>query len=64
MNQSNQDHTTGISGRYAFALFELIQEEKDSKTNNVTEELVLYMFLGVFVIFIVDSFARVSKYKR
>jgi len=42
----------------------LLEEEKDSKTNNVTEELVLYMFLGVFVIFIVDSFARVSKYKR
>ncbi len=31
MSQSNQDHTTGISGRYAFALFELIQEENDSK---------------------------------
>ena len=42
----------------------LLEDEKDSKTNNVTEELVLYMFLGVFVIFIVDSFARVSKYKR
>jgi hypothetical protein len=42
----------------------LLEEEKDSKTNNITEELVLYMFLGVFVIFIVDSFARVSKYKR
>ena len=42
----------------------LLEEEKDSKTNNVTEELVLYMFLGVFVIFIVDSFARVSKYTR
>ena len=31
MSQSNQDHTTGISGRYAFALFELIQEENGSK---------------------------------
>ena len=45
-------------------MIHLLEEEKDSKTNNVTEELVLYMFLGVFVIFIVDSFARVSKYKR
>jgi len=45
-------------------MIHLLEEEKDSKTNNITEELVLYMFLGVFVIFIVDSFARVSKYKR
>ncbi len=28
------------------------------------EELVLYTFLGVFVIFVVDSFARVGKYVR
>ncbi|MEC7735087.1 MAG: F0F1 ATP synthase subunit delta [Pseudomonadota bacterium] len=41
MNQSNQDHTTGISGRYAFALFELIQEEKNSKMlDNINDELL------------------------
>ena len=28
------------------------------------EELILYSFLGVFVIYIVDSFARVGKYVR
>ena len=37
---------------------------KDEKTNNVTEELVLYLFLGVFTIFVVDSFARAGKYTR
>ncbi len=42
----------------------LLEENKDHKTQNVTEELVLYMFLGVFVIFVVDSFARASKYTR
>ena len=45
-------------------LYDLMEENKDEPNKNVTEELVLYMFLGVFVIFIVDSFARVSKYKR
>ena len=34
------------------------------KSQNVTEELVLYLFLGVFVIFVVDSFARAGKYTR
>ena len=45
-------------------LIHLMEETKDEKTQNVTEELVLYMFLGVFVIFVVDSFARAGKYTR
>lgn len=42
----------------------LLEGQKDEKTDSVTEELVLYTFLGVFVIFIVDSFARAGKYTR
>jgi len=42
----------------------LLEEQQDEKTGSVTEELVLYMFLGVFVIFVVDSFARSGKYRR
>lgn len=45
-------------------LIHLLEEQKDEKTGNVTEELVLYMFLGVFVIFVVDSFARTGRYTR
>ena len=45
-------------------MIHLLEEQQDEKTNNVTEELVLYLFLGVFVIFIVDSFARAGKYTR
>tara|TARA_B110001454_G_C12700466_1_gene426328 strand:- start:659 stop:1213 length:555 start_codon:yes stop_codon:yes gene_type:complete len=45
-------------------MIHLLEENKDEKTSNVTEELVLYMFLGVFVIFVVDSFARAGKYIR
>ena len=45
-------------------MIHLLEENKDDKTNNVTEELILYMFLGVFVIFVVDSFAKAGKYTR
>ena len=45
-------------------LINLIEEEHDEKKNSVTEELVLYCFLGVFVIFIVDSFTKAGKYVR
>ena len=37
-------------------MIHLLEENKDEKTNNVTEEVVLYSFLGIFVIFIVDIF--------
>ena len=42
----------------------LLEDQQDEKTNNVTEEVVLYSFLGIFIIFVVDSFARAGKYVR
>ncbi len=45
-------------------MINLLEEQKDQRTNNVTEEVVLYSFLGVFIIFVVDSFARAGKYVR
>ena len=45
-------------------MIHLLEEQQDEKTDNVTEELVLYLFLGVFVIFVVDSFSRSGKYTR
>ena len=45
-------------------MIHLLEEQQEEKTANVTEELILYMFLGVFVIFVVDSFARAGKYTR
>ena len=45
-------------------MINLLEEQQDEKTNNVTEEVVLYSFLGIFIIFIADSFARMGKYVR
>lgn len=45
-------------------MIHLLEERQDERTNNVTEEVVLYSFLGIFMIFIVDSFVRVGKYVR
>ena len=42
----------------------LLEEQKDDKTSRVNEEILLYLFLGIFVIFIVDSFTRLGKYTR
>jgi len=45
-------------------MINLLEEKQDEKTSNVTEEIILYSFLGIFIIFIVDSFTRVGKYVR
>ena len=45
-------------------MINLLEQHQDEKTQNVTEEIILYCFLGIFLIFIVDSFARVGKYTR
>ena len=45
-------------------MINLLEEQQDDKTNNVTEEVILYCFLGIFIIFIIDSFSRVGKYVR
>lgn len=45
-------------------MIHLLEEQRDEKTGQVTEEVILYSFLGIFMIFIVDSFARVGKYHR
>ena len=45
-------------------MIHMLEEQQHEKTNNITEEFILYTFLGVFVIYIVDSFSRSTKYTR
>jgi hypothetical protein len=64
---SNSGNATTMSGTNA-ALIEklnyiihMLEDKKDEKTGHVIEELVLYCFLGVFIIFIVDTFTRTAS---
>ena len=61
---SNDVNTSGELLEKLNYMIHLLEEERDVKQGNVTEEVVLYCFLGVFVIFVVDSFAKVGKYVR
>ena len=45
-------------------MIHMLEEQQHEKTNNITEEFLLYTFLGVFVIYVLDSFARSGKYIR
>ena len=59
MNVSNQELLKKIDN----ILF-LLEEQRETRTNYVTEELILYIFLGIFVIYLADSFVKVGKYIR
>jgi hypothetical protein len=39
-------------------IIHMMEDKKDEKTGHVIEELVLYCFLGIFIIFIVDTFTN------
>jgi hypothetical protein len=42
-------------------IIHMLEEKKDEKTGHVVEELVLYCFLGIFIIFIVDTFTHAAS---
>jgi hypothetical protein len=45
-------------------MIQLLEEQRDEKTGQVTEELILYVFLGVFTLFVLDTFVKTGKYSR
>ena len=45
-------------------LIHMMEEQQTEKTSNITEEFILYTFLGVFVIFVIDSFNKTQRYIR
>lgn len=45
-------------------MISLLENQQDEKTDNVVEEVILYSFLGIFIIFIADTFVKAGKYTR
>jgi len=46
------------------SIIEMFEDQKEIKTGQKNEEIVLYCFLGVFIIYIMDSFVNIGKYSR
>ena len=64
-NNSNNNllNNTDLLNKLDYVIH-LLEEQRNEKTNTINEELILYLFLGIFMIFVLDSFARASKYVR
>lgn len=45
-------------------ILEMFEDQKEIKTGQKNEEIVLYCFLGGFIIYILDSFVNIGRYSR
>jgi hypothetical protein len=66
-NPSNNQSITGSKDLLIEKLnymIHLLEEQQEEKTGHITEELILYSFLGIFIIFVIDSFTKAGKYVR
>jgi hypothetical protein len=63
-NNNNESPTQDVLLKKLNYMITLLEDQQDERTNNVTEEVVLYSFLGIFIIFIADTFVRAGKYVR
>jgi hypothetical protein len=68
-SQKNDNNNRGMVLNNEFIekinyMIQLLEEQQKEPTNNIIEEFALYSLLGVFMIYLVDSFTRVGKYVR
>ncbi len=59
-NSANMSGTNAALIEKLNYIIHMLEEKKDEKTGHVIEELVLYCFLGVFIIFVVDTFTHAA----
>lgn len=60
---SNSGNSNSLEKKVNY-LIEMLEKQNEKKTDYVTEEIVLYLFLGIFIIYTIDSFTRINKYTR
>lgn len=42
----------------------MLEEQKNERTNNVMQEVILFAYIGIFTIFVCDTFVRIGKTLR
>jgi hypothetical protein len=63
-NQLNSSSSNNDLIKRLDKILYLLEEEKNDQNHLITEELILYVFLGVFIIYVLDSFVKAGKYVR
>ena len=45
-------------------MISLIENQQDDKTHTTFEDILIYFFIGIFIIFLIDKFIQVGRYVR
>ena len=45
-------------------MIKMLEDQRSEKTEGVMEDVMLFSFIGIFTIFLVESFTKVGKYVR
>ena len=62
-NMSNSNNNDEIIEKLDY-MIHMLEENKYIESESVTEDILLYSFLGVFIIYVLDTFSRTGKYIR
>ena len=45
-------------------ILEILDQQKEIRSEQKNEEIILFCFLGLFIIYVLDTFASIGKYSR
>ena len=45
-------------------MIHLLEQQQNEKTNSSLEEFVMFSMVGIFIIYVLDSFSRTARYTR
>lgn len=64
INDEHKNITMNTLNNKLDYLINLLEEQKEFRTDTILEELILYIFFGIFIIYVIHSFTKVKSYSR
>ena len=59
-DEGRRNDNSKILEKMNYMIF-LLEDQQNQRTNNITEEFILYLFVGIFVIFMIDAFFKSAR---
>ena len=63
MDNYRKDYQKQLNEKIDY-MIKMLEEQRSEKTEGVIEDVLLFSFIGIFTIFLVESFTKVGKYVR
>jgi hypothetical protein len=64
MSNSNDNIDNTLMMKKLNYIIKLLEDETDNKNDSSMENIIMFCLIGIFTIFVIDSFVRIGKYTR